>query len=387
MSPPNQKTERPVSASFQEMQLAVIGSCTMGIVHDLNNMLAVVQGQSELLVNTETLSTRGLKMMGDVLAATARARDLSRSVIGFTRPTIGQAGPTDGIKVIHEDLPLIRAAAPTVVELRHRLAEQCPRVKLPATHLHRILMNLTLNAIDALSGKAGYILIEAEGGGTGPDPAFILRVSDSGPGMDTTTKSEIFNPYFSTRSREHRSGIGLVNVANLVLDANGTIAVDSAPGCGATFTVTLPGIYVDADTPVDFPWHPQESSPLRILYVDDEPDVVRIQRSTLRSMGHVVTCITDAYEADRHFKMHAETFDLVITDACMPGLSGLALAQRVKAQRPQVPIILLTGSHEAATAGYASPCIEHVLMKPVPPMDLDACIRKYTGPPVNPAAE
>lgn len=359
-----------------EAQLAIVGRCTLGIVHDLNNMLAVIQGQGELIAQTESLGIKASRMLRDLLAASRRARELSRSVTRYSKPLIGTPGPVDPARVIRDDLPLIRAAAPTVVDVRHQIAANCPAVKMDAVQLHRILMNLCLNAIDALAGRAGYVLVEAEAAEDGSGD-FVLRVSDSGGGIDASVQHDIFKPFFSTRSNTCRTGVGLSNVSELVQSCAGSVSVESAPGCGATFTVRLPGVPGHVfEQPAAAVTEQTEAAPTHILYVDDEPTVTRIQRATLRSLGHRVACFTDPTAAEQHFRLYSDAIDLVITDACMPGLDGLELSRRIKAHRPHMPVILLTGSHEAAAEGAASLNIEEVLVKPVAPEELDDSIRK-----------
>jgi CheY-like chemotaxis protein len=236
--------------------------------------------------------------------------------------------------------------------------------------IHQILMNLCTNSLHAMKKTGGVLSVSLEEIGT----SLYLSVSDTGYGMDSLTMTRIFEPYFTTKSAEEGTGMGLAVVHGIIKDHQGTIDVTSTPGKGTTFDVFLPKIS-------NFP----KKSPIarlfngnkkRILFVDDEQPLVELGQELLGQFGYIVEGRTNSIKALEDFRQTPQKFDLAILDFIMPQMSGTQLAKKIREIRPDFPIILCTGFSEFNAARYArDACIEDIVMKPIIKERLSSAIR------------
>jgi CheY-like chemotaxis protein/anti-sigma regulatory factor (Ser/Thr protein kinase) len=289
--------------------------------------------------------------------------------------------------IITEALKLLRASIPASIEIIHKIQDDCGPVMGDATQIHQVIMNLCTNAYQAMQdtgGKLEVILTEVDIGyeetidkiGMQPGKHLRLLVKDEGCGMDAAVMDRIFEPYYTTKEQGKGTGLGLSVIHGIVKNHRGDINVKSTPGKGTIFQVYLP-LIEDFDIGVEL-----ESAGCatkgeeRILLVDDEEQIVTMERQMLETLGYRVTTRTDSQEALKVFAEQPHNFDLVITDMTMPHMTGDQLAQKMLDIEPQIPVILCTGFNEVITEEKALAMgIQKFVMKPIVKNDLATTIR------------
>ena len=365
----------------QAHKMEAIGTLAGGIAHDFNNILAAILGFGELARFRAEGDPEQLRSIDQIMRAGERARDLVQQILAFSRKG-GEGRRTVALTaVVEETLRLLRSSIPRTVELRADLRDAGP-VRADPTGLHQIVMNLCTNAYQALGGGGGQVAVtvrEADGdrGAPGPGPWVVLEVRDDGPGMDAAVRAKIFEPYFTTKGSERGTGLGLAVVHGIVEELGGAVEVESAPGEGALFRVWLPrtGEATAAAVAPDAGAVGMGGRE-RILLVDDEPDIVKVAELGLGRYGYRVTGFTEAAAALDAFRAAPADWDVVVSDVTMPGLTGLALARALAAERPDLPVILCTGYSEALTPATAREAgVRATLMKPLTATRLAAEIR------------
>lgn len=255
------------------------------------------------------------------------------------------------------------------------------------TQIHQIAMNLMTNAYHAIEPNHGEIRVVLQEVDLDREPwpgsaldagcHVLLSVADTGCGIDPADLRKIFEPYFTTKTQDKGTGLGLAVVYGIVKEHEGDIRVSSAPGKGTTFHVYLPVLDQAAEkTPAAAsPRLPAGSE--HILLVDDEAPVMRIERRMLESLGYRVSTCTDSREALAAFRAHPDGFDLVLTDMTMPRMTGDRLARELMAIRPNLPVVMCTGFSERITPAKVEELgIKGFLLKPVIKSQLAATVRK-----------
>jgi CheY-like chemotaxis protein len=262
------------------------------------------------------------------------------------------------------------------------------KVLADLTQIHQIMMNLCTNASHAMSENGGELSVSLipvnipndEFGPMDlpPGPYLKLTVSDTGCGMAPDVINRIFEPYFTTKGEDKGTGLGLSVVHGIVQNHGGRITVESTPGKGSAFHVYLPEIIEsDEDKKPIQAEEPLLKGTERILFVDDEPTLVKLGKTILESLGYKVVGRTSSEEALELFKTNPGQFDLVITDMTMPDLTGAQLSKQLIEIRPDIPIVLCSGFSEKMTEGTAKKIgIREFLIKPIPRQVLSKIIRK-----------
>jgi signal transduction histidine kinase len=377
-----------LEAHLREAQKTkAIGTLAAGIAHDFNNILAGLICYAEL---ARQASDQGSEQRGDidqVLQAADRAKDLVARILTASKQQEGERRPMRIQDILEEILPFLRATIPTTIEMRPSVAS-CPAILGDPTQIHRLVMNLCTNAVQAMRGTGGVLevglrqrlLSEAELAGKRglPSPACAeLWVRDTGCGMDEKTKARIFEPYFTTRTKGEGTGLGLATVDNIVRAHAGTIEVTSEPNKGATFSVLLP---LCQSAKIAAPVQAQADAPRgteRILFVDDEAPIVESTRKALSRLGYQVICLTSPASALEAFQHSGVAFDLVVTDLSMPGMNGAQLARRLRELRSDTRIIVCTGLNEDTYQSDLDAIkIQRTLIKPVLTSELAEAIRE-----------
>jgi len=361
--------------------LALLGKMSVGLVHDLNNMLCIITGTTEIARLDAIPGTGQNARLGDVLIACQRAADLCRLVMNFAKGRVEKRAPVDIARIINDNLPLLRAAAPSNITLIEAIQQDTPRILAAPAEITQLIMNLALNAVAAIAGNPGSITITVKGmHGTAtasntqnPGSWALLQVQDTGCGMDSETQQRIFETYFSTNSAQGGMGIGLATVRRILGELGGSVSVASVPGVGSTFSVLLPA-HAEGITATP----PQNRrSREHILYIDDESVVVHLHQRALLAAGYQVTAMVCPLEAEKTLRENPGAFDIVITDACMPGMDGFELTRRIKAKQPWLPVVMLTGSTEAAAEGAKGVAgLDACLSKPLRVRELDKTLQE-----------
>ena len=321
----------------QSQKLETVGTLAGGIAHDVNNQLTAILGQIGLsleLLPEDHVVRRNLRAAEE---ATRRCAETTRALLAFSRPSRAELASLDLNRVIREGLLLLSRIIDGRINLVTDLAEALPAVLGDQVQLEQILVNLVVNAQDAL--PAGGTLEV----GTGlREDAVVFWVRDNGVGMSPEVQAKIFEPFFTTKPTGKGTGLGLSMVMGLVKAQGGRITVQSEWGVGSTFTVHLPRAQVDA-AEVSAPTLPIPKRLLgrRVLVVEDEQGIRDLVQEALRIRGAQVEVAVDGEEGWRRFQERA--FDLVFTDQLMPHRTGLELLNLIRTQHPGLPVILASG--------------------------------------------
>jgi signal transduction histidine kinase len=376
----------------QAQKMEAIGQLTGGIAHDFNNILTGTMGY--LVMARERAEGYGdaklQKYLERAERSGRRAKDLIQEMLTFSRGQRGeprslQLGPqlTDAVKLLQSSLP-------SSVEIRTDFAPDVPCVLLDPLHVEQVLMNLCINARDAMQGK-GTLAISLQtrhcGGCTctschqGVEGDFVeLAVTDTGPGIGPQVLERMFEPFFSTKEVGKGSGMGLAMVHGIVHEYGGHIGVDSEPAKGTTVRVWFPAWFPASDDA-----NGEDSSSTngtiaideartglrgRVLLTDDEASVREFMDDLLGSWGLDVTLAENGVEACERFAADADGFDFVVLDQTMPRMTGLEAAEQILKLRPDVPVVLYTGYSEQVTEGRISAAGIRALVRK--PLDIPA---------------
>ena len=349
-------TERKLLESKlqQSQKMEAIGTFAGGIAHDFNNIISGILGYAEMIEmfdarDNDTLQAR----IAHVLKGTHRARDLIQQILTFSRHSDQKQCPLDLGPPIKDGLKFLRASIPSTIEIMETISSRPCTVWANETAIHQILMNLCSNAADAMKAAGGTLTVilteerqtkESPPTDMNPGHAVTLTVSDTGEGIDPDIQERIFEPFFTTKGTGNGTGMGLSVVHGIVEELNGTITVQSEPGRGSNFKVSLPGFHRGtADAPPSPPAPPAHTGKGRILFIDDEEELVSFSTEILGHTGYEVVGATSSVHARDLFLKDPMGFDLVVTDQTMPTITGFDLAMEFLEKRPDLPIVLCTG--------------------------------------------
>jgi PAS domain S-box-containing protein len=378
---------RGVEAQLQQSQkLAAIGTLAAGIAHEFNNVLASIIGFTELTVDDVPPESRAWHNLQKVLQAGLRAKQVVQQLLAFSRqsPPVRESVHLD--QIIREALTLLRASLPSTITLQYYGKPGGGPVLADPAQMHQVVMHLGANAADAMRQTGGRLEVSldtvqvlAEAANPpylAPGAHVRLRVRDTGCGMSPEVQERIFEPFFTTKDVGEGTGLGLATVHGIVSSHGGTITVSSRRGRGTTFTVYFPQ-WERAQAPAT----PAPVPPLQAqgcaLMIDDEAMLVQLGCTQLKRLGYEAVGCTDSRVALDTFRATPRRFDFVITDSTMPGMTGMTLARELQRLRPDLPVILCSGSHEGlAPERVAAQGIAAVLLKPWTPQELAHAIQQ-----------
>lgn len=386
----------------QAQKMELIGHLTGGIAHDFNNILSAVFGYAELLQMSPAIerSPELALYVQEILQAGIRAKELVAQLLTFSHRREQASQAINVTTIVSEVAKLLRSTMPASISIECSLADALPEVLISPVQLHQILMNLGINARDAISGQ-GTVAISARQQvlhGTrvcaschqrfGGD-YLMLSVRDNGSGIPPEHMPRIFDPFFTTKDVGRGSGLGLSVLHGIVHSANGHLEVLTTLGAGTEFRVFLPTqACLPSLAPAEAKSEPA-SSRVRgtVMVVDDEASIVRFMTVLLENLGCRVIGLTSPREALRLFQHDPRGVDLVLTDQTMPELSGIDLASAMLAYRPDLPIVLSTGYSNAIDEDAARQIgVRRFLMKPVPAKVLSDVVADYLGAAADEAA-
>jgi PAS domain S-box-containing protein len=336
-----------------------IGNLAGGIAHDFNNILSAIMGYTELsLIDAEKGSALEKNLTG-VRKASERARDLVKQILAFARQTDEQFNPVHVKSIAQEALKFIRSTIPSTIEVRQSL-ESDSLIRGNSTHINQIFMNICTNAAHSMEAFGGVLEVALRDvelsvtsslvlSGLQPGNYLQIIISDTGEGIKPEIAEHIFEPYFTTKNIGEGTGMGLAIVHGIVEAYGGRIELKSVEHEGATFFVYLPiSKEMSASAiPVKSDVLPKGNE--AILFVDDEAAITTTTGRMLELLGYRVTVQTDSISALELFRSSAGAFDLVITDMNMPFMTGDVLATKIRATRPDIPVILCTGFSKKIT--------------------------------------
>lgn len=342
----------------QAQKMESLGLLTGGIAHDFNNLLGIINGYSALLLDKSQQAgdDKAVDYAQHIQEAGERAAKLVAQMLTFSRNDNVDDTPIQFEAFLNENLQMLRATLPSSIEIETEIEPKLPDVLMNPTNLHQILMNLSINARDAMQGvgKMTIKLTLARGLDTLSQVShkpvkgdwLELSVSDTGKGMDAETVKHIFDPFFTTKEIGKGTGMGLSVLYGIMKSHGGHILVDSEPDKGTTFCMLFPPLndknkIQSASTSIQP--DPPKSDGEKVLIVDDEPSLGNYMFELLLNHGYEACYIADSSEALEIFETVPDRFAMLITDLTMPKLTGEELIEKARKIRPQLPVILCTG--------------------------------------------
>jgi PAS domain S-box-containing protein len=389
-------------------RMEAIGAFAGGIAHELNNGLTAVLGFSELALPLIPAETKSHRHVGQVVAAAQKSRELIQQLLAFGGQNDHGRCPLLLHSLAKESLRFLRPTIPLWIELRTQIPQATNPISANAMQMHEMMFHLVDHAVRAMQKRGGVLDVQLQNrefvtdqimpSGRLPAGRYVcLSVRNTGDGLDPQSISRLVDSFATSKAVSEEQGVGLAVVYGIVSAHGGTLAVESHIGTSATVSVYLPVLGACA------PSTAQQDDPLPqghecILFVDDEDAVARFGREVLTSLGyHPVVCRT-AVEALEIFQVEPTRFDLLITDRTMPGMSGDRLARECRRLRPDLSVILCSGSHGAhGLDGVCSQGVTECLLKPFALHELAYAIRRVldqspsypetTGVPANAGPE
>jgi len=369
----------------QRQQLNTLGALASGVAHDLNNSLGVVLGNLEMMADDLGPQHGSLRSLNRAMQAARRSRDMVRQILAFKRLSPAEPQPLSMKDMVEEALNLVSASLPEQVHLRIDL-EDGGLVLADATQMHQVIINLCLNAAQAMEPKGGDLTVALRGVEIGGEEAarldlqagayIKLTVSDQGCGMTGQVLARAFEPFYTTKAPGKGTGLGLSIVSGIVGEYGGAVEVQSQPERGSVFSVLLPRFEGEAAPHEAEPGQAPAGQGERLALVDDLQDYLVTQKRLLERQGYRVTAFQDPLEALAAIAAAPQDWDLIITDYNMPGLNGLELIQKLPpATRP--PAIICTGYGDVLTPqGAKAAGAVDLLIKPVERKRLARAVRR-----------
>lgn len=338
----------------QAQKMEAVGTLAAGIAHDFNNILAAISGNLLLAKGDLGEGHPAQRSHAEIEKAVARAANVVRQILTFSSPKASTSESIDLAETLREAVNLLRKTIPTTVEIETEFEPGLPPIVADSTDVHQILLNLGINAHHAMPDHRGKLEIrvervflnepEAEALVTVSPGAYArLTVRDNGTGMDAGTLQRLFDPFFTTKAHGEGTGLGLAVVYGIVERHRGAISVYSEVGKGTVFHIYFPITESPVLAPVEKPVEAVQGNGERILYVDDDDSLVFMMTRMLPRLNYRVEGLDDPRLALETFRSDPDAFDLVITDMSMPVMDGPTLVKELRAIRPHLPIVMVTG--------------------------------------------
>jgi PAS domain S-box-containing protein len=337
----------------QAQKMEAVGRLAGGVAHDFNNMLGVIFGYTEQLMREWPPQDRRHRLLARILEAAERSADLTRQLLAFSRKQVIRPEIVNIDDVVAGTRSMLQRVIGEDVALIMRLAADAERVRVDPGQITQVLLNLAVNARDAMP-HGGTLMLETDTleideerpqSRISPPPGRYVEliVSDDGCGMDADTKAKIFDPFFTTKPAGKGTGLGLATVYGIVRQNDGLIDVESAPGTGSSFRILLP--CVDAAPAERLPPRPavEPGGDETILLVEDQAAALDVLSEMLRDLGYRVLTASQGREALEVAARSPGAIDLLLTDVVMPEMSGRELADRLQEVRPGMAVLYMSG--------------------------------------------
>ena len=351
---------------IQSQKMQAIGQVAGGMAHDFNNLLTGFKFRNDQLLLNHPLGDPSYEDLNGIRQIIARAEDLVRNLLAFARKQTVKRVTLNVGEMVSEAEVLLRRLVREDVKLETEYGRNLPNVHVDKGQMEMVMMNLVVNARDAMRAQGGgkvnirtapLTQLEAKSRGWAEAPAqgaALIEVSDTGPGIPPEIVSQVFEPFFTTKPLGEGTGLGLSTVHGIINQAGGHIVIDSKPGQGATFRIFLP-IWIEQDKTGEAPKPVVEAKPVpkdlsgvgRILFVEDEQIVRGIAAHLLRQRGYEVLEAEDGEQALEIIEAEGGKFDLLISDVIMPGLDGPSMLKRARPLIGNVPVMFISGYAES----------------------------------------
>ncbi len=362
----------------QSQKMEAVGRLSGGVAHDFNNLLGVIIGYGEIIQERTEVENPLRSCVDEILKAGHRAAGLTRQLLAFSRQQVMDSRVLDLNVVVKDMEKMLKRLIGEDIRLKTSLDSGLMRIKADQGQIEQVIMNLAVNARDAMPGGGELVLttsnfhMNEEFVRRYPYPVLVgdyvqFTVTDNGVGMDATTRARVFEPFFTTKEKGKGTGLGLSMVYGVVKQSGGYIEVLSEPGAGATFKIYLPQVEVAAD-PRKLQETELPASMLgneTLLVVEDEESLRKLSRHLLELCGYRVLEAGNGIEALRVSRQYQGMIHLLLTDVVMPGMSGRALAEQLTRERPNARVVYMSG-YTGQTVGEHGVLVEGSFFLPKP---------------------
>jgi len=365
----------------QAQKMEALATLSGGIAHDFNNILAIIITNTEMCLEDTQEHDPQRPFLELILKAGLRGKSLVRQFLTISRKSDQPQKPINLTHVVKECMSMLRATLPTTIELKQHFAPQLSSVYADPTQIHQVIMNLCTNAADAMGRRSGVLSISLDEMTLTESDRIIypelsggdyvrLMVTDNGHGISREELDRIFDPFFTTKEQGKGTGLGLSIAHGIVKSHKGHISAASVLDVGTTFTILLPATTAATSDTITTPSEQQSPGKGRILLVDDEADFVATMKIVLERCGYCVTVHTDSRAALAELRQDTFSCDLLICDQTMPHMIGTQLAAEILKLRPELPVMLCSGSSPEAEPAISNESIaalgiSKLLLKPV----------------------
>ena len=383
-----EEREKMHAQLIQARKMESVGRLAGGVAHDFNNMLGVILGYSELVLQQMEDSDPNYSGLQEIRKAAKRSADLTSQLLAFARKQTVAPRVLDLNETVEGMLKMLRRLIGEDIELLWLPEGDSKPIKLDPSQIDQILANLCVNARDAINGigrvsiETGSTVLDRDNcagqPGCVPGEYVMLAVSDNGRGMDAYTLENLFEPFFTTKNVGEGTGLGLATVYGIVKQNNGYINVDSEPGSGTTFRIYFPVYCIGGEKTVkNIPGKIELNGRETVLLVEDEPAILNITRNMLERLGYVVLAAGLPGEAIQIAREHSGEIHLLMTDVVMPEMNGRDLAKNLLALYPDLKRLFMSG-YTADVIAHHGVLDEgvHFIQKPFTMQDLAAVVRK-----------
>lgn len=370
----------------QSLKMQALGTLAGGIAHDFNNVLTPILGNAEMLMEDLTIRDENRESAESIYDNALRAKNLVSQILLFSRRGQTVKKVEDLCPLISELISFARSTLPATITVSEEVLAQSAPVYCDSSQIHQVLVNLCVNAGQAITGtgeiRITLDVVVLEGlscvvGKLLTGRHVQITVSDDGEGMDANTLGHIFEPFYTTKAVGEGTGLGLSTVFGIVQGHRGGLTVSSELDKGTTFKIFLPLAAERAEKPAASPNKIQVAGSEHILLVDDEDSITSLGKKSLQRLGYQVTIASDGQIALDIFLKNPGLYDMVVTDQTMPNLTGDLLAHEVLKLRPDMPIILCSGHNtEVTPENSESIGIRRFMYKPYGPKELAQLIRE-----------
>lgn len=358
----------------QAQRMETLGLLAGGISHDFNNLLTGILGYAYLLQNDPEMPKQFSEALDVIVNASERAAQLTTQLLGFARGKKANLAPVDLHQIIKDLVELLRRTIDKKVRISAHMLATEGYVLGDASQMYQVLLNLCLNARDAMPDGGELRISTKNAGGS-----LVISVTDTGVGIPREIRAHIFDAFFTTKGLARGTGMGLATVRAIVRNHGGAINVDSEAGSGATFHVTLPMVATASVATAQVDRQLRQGSG-NILVVEDEPFVRQVLQQMLSGLGYTVVCSMDVRSGIEYFREHHDTVDAVILDLVMPAMNGIEVLEILRGIDPNVRAVLTSGSGNGNVPG-----IEY-LPKPYQPEQLAEVMGRVLRPAASATA-
>jgi len=343
--------KRILAQLVRTQKMDSVGTLASGIAHDFNNLLGGILGYASLLRTCLSDRDRGFRYVEAIEKAADRAANVTQQLLGIVRDEQAMVTPFPVSRVLGEVAGLLEETLDPAIAVTVRCGSDLPQVVGDESQIHQVILNICLNARDAMP-DGGMLTLEASlGPAGGAWPAVRLVVRDTGAGMGPDTLARIFDPFFTTKEGGAGTGLGLYMAYRVVERHGGTIDVQSRPGHGTIVEILLPATAQPAERPSDVAQPAESNASGKVLVVDDEELMRDVGAEMLRGLGYEVEVAVDGKNAVEAVRTAREPFRCVILDIAMPVMNGWEAARAIRALRPDLPILFCSGHDVDAALG------------------------------------